>query len=107
MIYTIGHTASYERGFIATERTGQPLLKRGKTKDYSGGSVWKTHTEALAHARRKGPYSVYGVIADWETETEPSLHSDWHELLVDARLVRLGGRVKNSVKQKGEGNERF
>jgi len=35
----------------------------------------------------KKNYTVYGVIADWEKDTEPSKEGDWNDLLIDARLV--------------------
>jgi hypothetical protein len=89
MIYTIGHTESYLKGFAQAEEKGIPLMKKGRTKDYSGGSVWKTYEEAEAHAIVRGPYSVWGVMADWETETEVRTDVDWNDLLVDAELVKL------------------
>ena len=49
--------------------------------------MWKTFEEA----RRAAPegYSVFGVVADWETDTVPSSSGDWHDLLVSADLVIL------------------
>jgi hypothetical protein len=84
MIYTVGWRESYQAGF----RSGEPFRKKGRAGDFPGGSVWRTRAEAAAHA---GPgYSVYGVRADWETETAPSDGGPWHDLLVDAELVDLG-----------------
>lgn len=82
MIYTIGYTKSYEKSF----EDHSIVFKKGRDKDYEGGSVWKTYEEAV----REKPegYSVYGVLADWETETIPSEGNSWHCLLVDAKLEK-------------------
>ena len=47
MIYTIGHRDSYEQYFDERKKTGRSPKKVGKTKNYPGGSVWKTFEEAL------------------------------------------------------------
>lgn len=83
MIYTLGHTQSYEFYF---DEQSTPR-KKGRTEDYVGGSVWRTKEEA--QKRCPEDYSVYGVIADWDTDTTPSKHGNWHDLLIDALLVRL------------------
>lgn len=82
MIYTIGHTENYERYF---EEQGTPQ-KLGRTADYAGGSVWKTQEEA----QRGCPdgYSVYGVLADWEKDTAPTVN-DWNDLLVTSDLCKV------------------
>lgn len=93
MIYTIGHTENYERYF---KEQGTPQ-KLGKTDDYfseeypdgkyPGGSVWKTREEA-----QKGchpDYSVYGVDADWDTQTYNNPGESFHSLLVTANLIKL------------------
>lgn len=83
MIYTIGNTESYERAFTEHGR----VEKMGRHEGYPGGCVWKTRTEAEAHCPEG--YSVYGVLADWEEDTEPNPDQPWHDLLVDAPLVQL------------------
>jgi hypothetical protein len=83
MIYTIGHRESYTRYFQEQERP----LKLGRTYDYSGGSVWKTEEEARENC--PDVYEVYGVMADWETDTEPSKEGGWHDLLINAELIQL------------------
>jgi hypothetical protein len=85
MIYTIGNTESYLAGLA-----DGPLKKKGKTEDYQGGSVWQTYEEAAVYACNTR--SVFGVLADWEKDTAPSDHGDWHDLLVDAEVVRLDGQ---------------
>ena len=85
MIYTIGHEESYDRYF---REQGRPLkLGRNGRKDYPGGSVWETEEEAREYCS-KG-YQVYGLLADWKTDTEQSKDGDWHDLLINAELVQL------------------
>jgi len=85
MIYTIGNTESYMRLFATHDRP----RKTGRNDDYPGGSVWQTREEAQAHADSRPGYSVFGVLADWDFNTEPSAMGDWNDLLVNAELVVL------------------
>lgn len=91
MIYTVGHTKQYEQRLTEPE----PAMKLGRQiidgEMYDGGSVWPTREAAQAWLDTTDkPWSVYGVDADWDTDTEPSLAgAEWHDLLRDARLVRL------------------
>jgi hypothetical protein len=103
MIYTLGHAVGYRRGMA--ERAPRPLLKVGRLPPghpdcpadrpggYPGGSVWRTYEEARAHleaAEGLGELAVFGVEADWDTQT--AARDDgalWHDLLVDAPLVDL------------------
>lgn len=64
-------------------------MKKGKTEDYPGGSVWETREEAEVYACNIR--SAFGVLADWEKDTTPSRNGDWHDLLVDAEVVNLDG----------------
>lgn len=91
MIYTIGHTKNYLEAF----ETDPNLKKLGQTDDYPGGSVWKTRKEAENFLSRdsvynydKG-YSVFGVLADWETQTEENDEEEYNNLLVTSKLVKL------------------
>jgi len=61
-------------------------MKQGKRLNYTGGSVWKTREEAEKHCPTG--YSVYGVILDWERDSEPS-HGTWNNLLYDRPLEKL------------------
>lgn len=93
MIYTIGYTESYETYF--KEQTCPEKL--GRTNDYngeyySGGCVWKTYEEAFRNCP-KG-YSVYGVLASWEHDTEPSKDGPYNDLLVTSKLVKIGDQHK-------------
>ena len=67
MIFTLGHTESYERYF---REQGTPK-KLGRNKSYEGGTVWETQAEAQKYVNICCPdgYSVYGVEADWDKDT--------------------------------------
>ena len=91
MIYTFGDRAYYlalikeadvqKRGF---------LEKRGQTDDYQGGTVFETFEKAKEYIAERPEYDVFGVQADWETETQPNKAGHpFHDLLVDAPLVML------------------
>jgi len=84
MIYTIGRTAAYEKNFIDL-----PIVEKlGRTDDYPGGCVWKTREEAEKYCQ--GDYSVYGVDADWEKDTEASIvNNGCHDLLKTSKLIKL------------------
>jgi hypothetical protein len=85
MIYTIGREESYTRYF---QEQGRPIkLGRNGRDDYPGGSVWKTEEEARENCPEG--YAVYGLMADWEMDTEPSKEGNWHDLLINAELVQL------------------
>lgn len=94
MIYTVGHTVSYEQGLA---ELGPLFMKLGKRADhhgkpYGGGSVWRHETEAQAYlaanADSLSTYSVYGVIAEWEADTEQLSDEPFRRLVRDAQLVR-------------------
>lgn len=83
MIYTIGRTAAYEELI----NNGFPK-KMGRQGDYPGGSVWETREEAQKVC--PAGFSVYGVLADWTVDTALNKEGHaWHDLLVDAPIVRL------------------
>jgi hypothetical protein len=89
MIYCVGVKENYDRYFTEQER---PLkLGRVEKEGYPGGSVWKTQEAAQAFCENNhdNKYGVYGVLANWETDTTPSLSGDWHDLLYDAELIKL------------------
>lgn len=84
VIYTIGLTRFYEKYF---EEQDIPQ-KKGRSDNYHGGSVWQTFEEASKYPTEG--YSVYGILANWDTDTEPSAcGASWHDLLIDAPLVKL------------------
>lgn len=86
MIFTVGHTESYEQGL----REEPELKKLGKRDDwngrpYGGGSVWLTADEAQQQC--PDGYSVYGVIADWDRDAEQLPNEPFRRLLVDSVIV--------------------
>jgi len=87
MLFTVGHTLSYEQYFDECSGLKNQPMKKGKTSDYPGGSVWLTKKEALAYCPKD--YSVYGVLADWNKDTKPSPEGNWNELLKTSKLIRL------------------
>lgn len=93
MIFTVGHRESYEKGI---DEMGADFQKLGKRDDfqgspYLGGSVWKSEKEAERYlaVRQLASYAVYGILADWETETEQLPDEPYRRLLVDAQIVAL------------------
>lgn len=87
MIYTIGNTLSYEKYFANPEywkETGVP-------QKAIGGSVWKTKDEVLEYLSigyHGADFTIYGVSADWEKDTE-NTGKPWNNLLRDADLIIL------------------
>ncbi len=91
MIYTIGYAEHYEKQFKESEAQGKPLIKIGRTIDYNGGSVWRTREEAQSYLDGRGmhEYSVYGVLADWDRDTEGNKYHSFNNLLVNSELVKI------------------
>jgi len=98
MIYTIGVKKNYLDLYAQEKAKGDVLKKAGRNLNhrddefpngFCGGSVWQTIQEARQH--RLPQYGVFGVLADWEKDTAPSLEpdADWHDLLVDSEIVVL------------------
>ena len=93
MIFTIGKTDVYEP--YLRDDSDAAKLGRGKDhagNDYAGGSVWETREAAQVYldvTNQKNEFSVYGVLADWKTQTEPEPSQEWHRLLVTSKLVKL------------------
>ena len=96
MIYTVGHTENYSSFFRDQKEPGFPK-KKGRTATHEGGWVWKTYAEALAEC--PPGFSVYGVLANWDTEATPNIpqllevevfsNPDTRWLLVDSTLVEV------------------
>ncbi len=83
MIFTIGHTESYKQYLSKQEK----CMKLGRTENYRGGSVWQTKEEAEKFC--PVDYSVYGLKADWNKDTEPNPNNCWSDLLYDREIVDL------------------
>lgn len=88
MIFTVGRTSVYEPYLRDDPEAG----KLGQGKDYAGGSVWETREAAQAYLDKmklQNEFSIYCVLADWETQTESEPGQEWHRLLVTSKLVKL------------------
>ena len=83
MVYTVGKTEVYE-DYIA---------KDSNPEKAKGGSVWRTKDDArnyLLGTSQDKTFSIYGIEADWEKDTEAVLGSPWRALTRKARIVRIG-----------------
>lgn len=91
MIYTIGHTESYEKGFEKFKDSPEDFKKKGRTTDYIGGSVWKTRKDAFQYLLNNNIHDfwVYGVEAEWDEDTEENDHGEFRNLLKDAVLRKI------------------
>ena len=88
MIYTVGNRAHYLAA-IAREGT---VFKTGRHDNYPGGYAVQTIEDAerlIVEQGQVGVWGVFGLLADWETDTEPSKDGWWHDLLIDAPVVVL------------------
>lgn len=93
MIYTIGHAETYRN---TMSQITEPMLKVGKGiwqgQPYEGGYAFRTYEDAMRRIDEAYPdwgFDVFGMEADWDTETEPSEEGWWHHLLVDAPVIDL------------------
>jgi hypothetical protein len=81
VIFTVGRQSTYEP-YIDSDSNA------AKAK---GGSVWKTAEEAAKYAPLG--FSVYGVEAVWEEDTEIDFNGEgWHRLKKDSKLIRVARR---------------
>lgn len=68
MLYTIGHTESYEKILNDYKvKGGEKPWKLGKTDQYIGGIVFKSIPEAEEYLRKTGQFkrfSVYGLVTN-------------------------------------------
>lgn len=104
MIYTIGHEQVYLEA-IADSPDGmiQKMGRRGPCKQfpdgYEGGYAFQSIEDAQRRIDLEYPtrdFVVFGMRANWETDTEPNREDGWwHNLLNDAEIVRLS--VKHFV----------
>ena len=92
MIYTLGLKTVYEHAFLVAKRNGTVFTKTAKSADFAGGIVVKTKEEAhnfLVAVGHLSDYTIYGVIAKWDNDTEPELGKPFHRLLVESEIVRI------------------
>ncbi len=101
MIYTVGYTKTYLKLFALDSETPEDRapFKLGRRppgdedypNGYPGGSVFQSQEQAQAWLDEKNllTYSIFGVEADWDTDTAPRSDASFRDLLVDAKLVLL------------------
>lgn len=88
MIYTVGHTANYEAGI---KEHGE-IFKQGQTVKYEGGIVFECYIDAVGYLSdidKSNIWSVWGVDADWITDTYPASDGWWCYLLFDSPIIPL------------------
>lgn len=92
MIYTVGSRESDAQAF----REMPQLFKQGKGQregqPYDGGAVFETKSDARAFLRSQNlseTHEVYGVIADWESDTKQFEGEPFRRLKRDAEMVDL------------------
>ena len=92
MIFTIGLRERYELAFTLIK----PVNKLGKGVDrrgtpYGGGWVWESEADARAFIAAKEYFDreVYGVLADWDLDTEQIPGEPYRRLLRDSEMVQL------------------
>ena len=93
MIFTVGRRSIYDQGL----EHGPDFKKLGRCElqyGYEGGSVWRTKQEAESYLEREMDrgrlfdYGVYGVLADWDTETMQLGDEPFRRLLETRQIVR-------------------
>lgn len=93
MIYCIGLRMRYENAFAAAA----PVIKTGRAvgddgRPYPGGWVWQSAEDARRFIAVNGLFAthdVYGVLADWERDTELGDGEQTRRLIRDAEVVRV------------------
>jgi len=90
LIFTIGYREHYDKYFRDSIPEDKVPVKLGRGGGYQGGCVWRTSEEAQKYLddRNMHDYSVYGVEADWDKDTEPS-NAPFNNLIRNAILVEL------------------
>lgn len=90
MVYTVGPARTYK----AKLEVWGNLSKVGRTENYKGGCAFQTIEAAQRFIQEKMPqepskYAVFGLEANWETDTEPSEDDWWNYLLVNRPIFLL------------------
>lgn len=87
MLFTVGLIARYE-----PQLDRGAAVKLGRAEGYEGGWVWATAEAAQAFLVAERSVSirrVYGVLADWEKDTQAVEGKPYRVLLRNAEVVRL------------------
>ena len=92
MIYTVGRADIYE-DYIKNDKNA---AKR------KGGSVWETFKDAQHCCNENNDmitsqhtFQIYGVDADWESDTEVEQNVRYRSLKRDAKLIKI--RLLNDI----------
>jgi type V secretory pathway adhesin AidA len=89
MIFTVGHTVNYKKS-LAEHGT---VFKQGEQVGYEGGIAFETYADAKRFLDENGKadvWSVWGLDADWITDTYPASDGWWCYLLFDKPIIDLG-----------------
>lgn len=92
MIYTVGLVTKYEAAFDTGRAVKLGPHVRADGRRDPGGWVWPTAEAArdyLLSRNALGPRSVYGVLAEWDTDTYEVAGEPTRCLKRDAAVVRL------------------
>lgn len=83
MMFTIGHTESYEQGIL---EFGDDFKKLGLSKEYKGGIAFLTIEEASKYASLYKGFSIYGL----DTTRDNTYVADGNLHLVNScRILKL------------------
>ncbi len=90
MIYTVGSKKAYFRSLLKNGK----VTKTGRKRGYAGGCVFPTREDAQRHIdelelQGYKDFMVFGLLADWQKDTQASSQHWWHDLLKDAEVVVL------------------
>ena len=90
MIYTVGSKKAYFRSLLKNGK----VIKSGRKRGYAGGCVFRSREDAQRHVdeleiQGYKDYMVFGLLADWGKDTQPSSQHWWHDLLTDAEVIVL------------------
>lgn len=88
MIFTVGHEENYRK---AIAQYGV-IQKMGETIEYQGGIVFETYEDAERHLKALGhqdDWCVWGVDADWITDTYGNADEGCQYLLFDKDIIDL------------------
>lgn len=94
MIYTVGLTGKYDAKLAAGR-----LFKYGKKPGYGGGWVFRTEEDARRYLERRKSTdrSVYGVLADWDADTEVVPGELYRHLLRASEVVRIDHHANSNT----------
>jgi hypothetical protein len=92
MIYTVGNREAYSKAFREQGRLAKVGKGQYQEQPYDGGGVFETESDARAHLKAENlseTHEVYGVIADWESDTKQFEGEPFRRLTRDAEMVDL------------------